>query len=269
MNPNNPMIYNTSTAHLPDDFKLKISPSKFSRFVEKPHQWFREVILGEEGFTYSTASVLGTVVHYIAECVAKKEEICKNSIVEYIYSFEENETYNRAEVDRNFESMSSVLVNQYVLPNMDNYLSAEQLLFCEISSKFYASGSLDFLQGEKEDCIIGDYKTYSSKTKPKVIPPYYKYQLLVYAYIAIKNGYNPTRIRLVYVNKNIDGGLSVKTGKPLKSYPPELTVLTETIGQEDIDFISSLLNLSVEKCIATEEYPRLTHLLWHDMRLKV
>lgn len=269
MNTDNPLVYNTNTDHLPEGFKLKISPSQFSTFVDKPHKWYRETVLGEEGFTYSTSSVLGTVIHYLAECVANQTEVSKDHIAEYINSFEENEDYSRSEVFSNFESMASVLINEYVLSNMQNYLFAEKTIFAEVAEGFYASGTLDFLQGTKDDCIIGDYKSYHSKTKPKTIPYYYKYQLLVYAYMAIKNGYNPTRIRLVYISRNIDGGISEKTGKPLKSYPPELTVLTEVIDQDDIDFISSLLDLCVEKYIATEKHPELTHLLWHDMRLKV
>ena len=44
----------------------------------------------------------------------------------------------------------------------------------------------------------------------------YKYQLLCYAYIYTKQGVDIDRIRLVYVNRPIAGGISEKTGKPLK-----------------------------------------------------
>jgi len=116
--------------------------------------------------------------------------------------------------------------------------------------------------------MVVDYKTYNSKTAPKTIPSHYKYQLLVYVWVLLKKGYNPTRIRLVYINRNIDGGVSDKTGKPLKSYPPTTTVLTEVITQEDIDFIDGLLNLAVDSIEAWKKYPELVHVIFHDPRLK-
>lgn len=264
----NPLAYDDSTDYLPDDCVFKISPSKFNTFVEKPHKWFREVVMKEDVFTYNTSSVLGTVIHYIAEKVAKKEDIEKDAIYEYIYSHEENDDYVVQDVLDNFELMASTLINNYVLVNMRKYLEVEERKFVEIKDGFYAGGTLDVLEGTKEDCMIVDYKSYNSKTAPKVIPFYYKYQLLVYAYILWKLGYIVSRIRLVYVNRNIDGGISEKTNKPLKSYPPVVTVLTEVITEEDIQFIEGLLELCVDSCIATDEYPELTHVIWHDPRLK-
>lgn len=261
--------YDHSTSYLPKDCVLKISPSQFSKFIDKPHQWYREVILKEKGFNYSTASVIGTIVHYLAEKVGKKQNYIKDEIYKYINSFVENDDYCKKTVTNSFESMATTLIQNYVLPNMDNFLEVESKHFAEIGYGYYASGTLDVLHGTKDDCMIVDYKTYNSKTKPKTIPSYYKYQLLVYAFILRKNGYNVNRIQLVYVNRNIDGGVSDKTNKPLKSYPPEVVVLTETITDDDVDFITSLLQLCVETCLATIEYPELTHVLWHDARLQV
>lgn len=265
----NPLEYNHSNDYLPDNHVLKISPSKFSTFISKKHQWYREVILKEKGFDYSTASVIGTVVHYIAEIVAKKEILNKDNIYNYINSFEDNDDYCKETVISNFEQMANVLVNQYILPNLDDYLEIESQVFAEVKNNYFASGTLDFLRGTKDNCLLGDYKTYNGKYAPKTIPAYYKYQLLVYAYILTKLGYTVSRVQLVYVNRNIDGGLSEKTGKPLKSYPPEVTVLTEVITEEDIDFISSVLELCVDSCEATLKHPELTHVIWQDMRLKL
>ena len=115
--------------------------------------------------------------------------------------------------------------------------------------------------------MLGDYKTYSSKTKPRTIPQHYKYQLLVYAWILAQLGWNVTRIRLIYVNRHIEGEISEKTGKRMKSYPPEVTVLTESIDKTDIDFIEGLLHLAVDSCKASEKHPELRHVIWHDPRL--
>ena len=54
----------------------------------------------------------------------------------------------------------------------------------------------------------------------------------------------------------------------LKSYPPEVTVLTESITKDDLDFIESCLQLCKETYIQAEANPSLVHLLYRDMRLK-
>ena len=77
----------------------------------------------------------------------------------------------------------------------------------------------------------------------------------------------PDRIRLVYINRNIVGAISEVTGKQLKSYPPEVTVLTESITKDDLDFIESVLTLCKDTYLKAKEDPSLVHLLYKDMRL--
>lgn len=265
----NPLEYNDGSANLPTDCKFKISPSKFSTFMDRKHNWYREQILKEEGFTYSTASVLGTIVHYCAEMAAKSEEVNISHIMSYVESFDINDDYNPEIVIDNFQIMSERLVNDYVMANIDSYLEVEPFKVCELKNGFYVGGSLDVIQGTKQDAMVVDYKTYSSKTKPRSIPMNYKYQLLVYAYVLSQLGYEVIRVRLVYVNRNIIGEVSEKTGKRLKSYPPEVTVLTEVITSEDLLFIKSLLDLCVESVEAAEKHPELRHVIFNDYRLKL
>jgi len=265
----NPLEYDDGSDNLPSDCKFKISPSKFSTFIDKPYQWFREQILKEEGFTYSTSSVLGTVVHYCAEMAAKGEQVNTSHIDEYIMSFQTNDDYDPIIVDDNYKQMAERLVNDYVIHHKDQYLGVEPFMLSNLVDGYYVGGSLDAIEGEMHDCMIVDYKTYSSKSKPRSIPMHYKYQLLVYAYVLSSIGYTVTRVRLVYINRNIDGEISEKTGKRLKSYPPEVTVLTETITSEDLDFIKSTLDLCVESVEAAEKHPELRHVIFHDQRLKI
>ena len=248
---------------------FRISPSAFAKFIQTPHSWYRSEVLGEKTFEYNTATVLGTVVHYCAYCAATEKTPDMHMINAYIESFEENEDYCKQEVYSQFKLMATTLVNEYTLKHSSNFIMAETNISTVVKEGFAAAGSIDVLQGIKTDCMPVDYKTYSSKTKPSSIPLHYKYQLLVYAWILRKNGYNPTRIRLVYVNRYIDGGISEKTNKPLKSYPPEVTVLTDNITPEDFDFIEGLLVLACDAMIATREHPELTHVIWHDPRLRV
>ena len=265
MTTTSPLAY--TTPELPKDAKFKISPSSFSKFIQTPHVWYREQVLKENPFTHNTSTVIGTIVHYCAEMVSKGEMVDQKAIEEYINSFELHDDYDPEVVRHQYPMMAECLVNDYVMEH--SMFEAETQHLVEIAKKYYAGGTLDRLEGDKRDCMIVDYKSYHSKTKPKTIPIYYRYQLLTYATILKKNGYNPTRIRLVYVNRYIDGGVSEKTGKPLKSYSPEVTVLTETITDEDIAFINGLLQLCVDSLEATKKHPELTHIIWHDARLRV
>lgn len=262
----NPLDY--QSAAVPEDCKFKISPSGFSDFISAPHRWYRSQVSKVEVFEGNTSSVIGTIVHYIAETVAQNKTPQKDMIEEYIVKMSKLPDVDGDVVRDNFPMMAEMLINEYVWPNKSNYLSVETQHCAKIAEGVYAAGTLDVLEGVESDCMITDYKTYNSKTKPKTIPANYKYQLLVYAHMLMLNGYSPTRIRLVYVSRNIDGGLSEKTGKPLKSYPPEVTVLTELITQEDMDFIKSCLDLCVDTLAAGEAHPELLHVMWHDPRLK-
>ena len=135
------------------------------------------------------------------------------------------------EVRAQYKLMGETLVNQYVLQNKP--YRVEEFVSHEMYPGIFPSGSCDAVDGSDHSACIVDYKTYSSKTKPKAIPMGYKYQLLIYAYIYREMGVHIDRIRLVYVNRYIDGGISEKTNKPLKSYAPEVTVLTESITDDD------------------------------------
>lgn len=245
------------------------SPSRFADFISHPHRWYRTEILGEEGFTGNTSSVIGTIVHYIAEMVAKDEAVDKEAIEAYIDSKEPSEDYDPDKVRECYPEMAEALINQYVLENKHNYLGVETKLFAELTDDCFIGGTCDILEGTMEDTTLVDYKTYSGTRKPAVIPSYYKYQLLVYAALALSEGYKVNRIKLVYVNRPIVGAISEKTGKQLKSYPSEVTVLTETLTSEDMEFIESMLYLAVDSCKAAIKYPELRHVIFHDSRLRI
>ena len=251
----------------PEDALYKISPSSFASFINRPWQWHRQQILKLDQFEYNTSSVIGTIVHYCAEQVAKDEEVDQEEIENYILSFENKEDFSQDEVRLHWYQMASLLINDYVLPEKNTILAAEKQCCAEIGNKIYVAGTSDVIQGTEQDAMIVDYKTYNSKTEPKSISGDYKQQLLVYCWILMKMGYNVTRIRLVYVSRNIDGGISEKTGKPLKSYPPKLTVLTETVTEDDMAFIDSMLNLAKDTLLVSDKHPELRHIMWHDPRL--
>ncbi|TFZ81433.1 PD-(D/E)XK nuclease family protein [Candidatus Macondimonas diazotrophica] len=261
----NPLDYKPSP--IPEDCHFRIGASSFYSFVQTPWNWYREAVLKETLFDYNTSSVLGTCVHYCAEQYAKKEPIDKQMINAYIDKHPVKVDYDPYDVKEALPSMAEAVVNGYVKNTRP--IGVEMCVAQEIGKGYAVSTSIDLLEGTKEDTLITDYKTYNSKTKPKSISPKYKTQLLVTDYILRKHGYNPTRIRTVNVNRPCGGGLSEKTGKPLKVYPAEVTKLTEEITPEDREYIDNCLNLCVESMEAAKKYPHLTHCIFHDMRLKL
>ncbi len=256
--------YYNGENELPDN-AFRISASGFNQFMGYPHQWFRETVLGEEGFTGNTASVIGTIVHYIAEQYAKGNHPDINEIEQYITNHEDNEDVDTYEVRSQYKAMGETLVNQYISQNPPSRV--EEFVSTELYPGIFPSGSCDAVDGE--DTIV-DYKTYNSTTEPKAIPQAYRYQLLIYAYIYRQMGLDINRIRLVYVNRSIDTRrTSEKTGKPIgKIQLPRVTVLTEIIGDEDIEFIESVLRLCAETYIKYKESPDLAYLLYRDYRLR-
>jgi len=254
--------YDSGVDKLPDGV-FKISPSSFSRFMDRPHEWYREHVLGEGGFEGNTASVIGTLVHYVAEQLAKGNIPDKVEMTQYVTNHKSNEDVDCKAVLAEFGPMAERLVNDYVLPNMPE--AVEEFIQLDLGDGVYAAGSVD----ARDNGMVIDYKSYNSKTKPRSIPMHYRYQLLIYAYIYTKTGIPIDRIRLVYINRNIVGAISEVTGKQLKSYPPEVTVLTESITKDDLDFIESVLTLCKDTYLKAKEDPSLVHLLFRDMRLKV
>lgn len=274
--PKTDLDYDNGSGVLPEG-SFRISASQFNSFMSYPHSWYREQVLGESGFMGNTASVLGTCVHYVAEMVGKGSHPDVDQIEQYITNcstLDEVDTNGNylpntdvdAQVVRDqYEAMATVLINEYLLHNMPSQV--EPFVMHELQPGYFPSGSIDCIYND--DCIV-DYKTYNSATKPKTIPRNYRYQLLIYAYICRKMGMNISRIRLVYVNRAIDGRyISEKTGKQCgKVTPPGVTVLTESIESEDMDFIESLLNLCAESVDKAKDYPELAYLIFRDYRLK-
>ena len=118
------------------------------------------------------------------------------------------------------------------------------------------------------DGVLIDYKTTSNLNPPEEIPSYYRYQLLAYAYMYNKMGIPINRIRIVWITNNVVGRISEKTGKPMKDYPATVGVCTETITNEDLDFIESIFKLICETVEAYQANPSLAYLLFKDYRLK-
>lgn len=256
---NNYFEYNSGST-LPAD-AFRISPSQISKFFDSTTQWYREFLLGEEGFTGNTSTELGQVVHAAAEMYVKEGVVHYDQINNYIDSLPED--IEKQFIRDQYPGMVDTLLSQYLSTNIPS--KAELFLSAEISPGIYAAGTLDSIIGN----TIVDYKTTSSKSPPNRLSRPYWFQQLTYAYIARKNGYNINRIRLVFVTTNEMNRFSEKTGKQLKDYPSTVSVVNYEITDLDMEIIENTLNLVADSVKLWREEPHLHYLLAQDYRLRL
>ena len=253
--------YVSGASILPDTAKFKISPSAINKFFSKPHEWFRSEVLKEETFAGNTASVLGTIVHFCAEEYSKTQKVDVDEIEKYLASIE-NSDVDIDYVASQWKPMGQALIDHLRATGLPN--RSEELIHTEIMPDFFVAGSADAVCG---DCLV-DFKTTSYLNPPEEIPAHYRYQLLTYAYIYNKIGIPINRIRIIWITNNVVGRISEKTGKPMKDYPATVGVCTETITNEDLEFIENILKLICETVEHYQANPNLAYLLFRDYRLK-
>jgi len=245
---------------LPPNAQFKISPSSISKFFSKPHEWFREQILGEVTFEGSTSTELGTIVHFIAEQFIKTGDVDREAIQRHIDSLAGD--IDGAYIMSQWQPMGQALIDYLIDRGVPD--RSEEPIYTEVQPGYYVGGTADAAYGS----TLIDFKTTSNLTAPTEIPHYYRYQLLAYAYIYNKMGIYIDRIRIVWVTNHVVGRVSEKTNKPMKDYPSTVTDVTEYITEADMDFIESILNLIVETVQYYKQHPELAYILFKDMRLK-
>ena len=245
---------------------FRISASGISRFFTGTSSWFRENLTDlDEGFTGNTASVLGTIVHYNLECYVKNEPIDFLEIDQYLVN--QSTIIDDLDVDYIHHQYPIMVrsAQQWITANVPlDEAVAEKFMEHMLLSGITVGGSCDLHTSN----TVYDYKTTSAKTLPKNIQYAHKLQGLTYAKLLIEQGYNIKYISIVYVTTDIIGGLSEKTGKPLKNYPSEAVQLIEPITQEDLDMIDNIHTLIAESVEKFRDEPSMRHLLGQDLRLK-
>lgn len=263
--------YYNGENEVPND-AFRISASGISRFFTSTNKWWRENLLDEEGFTGSTASVLGTCVHYLCEQYGKNKKITaedEKEIDNYILKHTDPEyaDYN-PEIDADliysqYKVMAEAAINDYVSLNVPSEI--EPFVSEEVLPNIFVGGSIDNITGS----IVVDYKTTSTKATslPKTIPYAYRCQLLTYAWVLKQQGKQVDRIRVVYITRNDTDRISEKTGKPLTQYPSKAVTLTESITEEDFDTIEGMIQVIAHSVKTWQDQPELRHLLAQDWRL--
>lgn len=241
---------------------FRISASQVSKFFDSTSQWYHEHLLGEGGFTGSTASNLGTVVHAGIEMYVTDGAVDYAALEAHINSIDDPEVDNN-EILKNYAHMIDTALS-YVGSNMPEVV--EEFVFHELLPGVGVGGSIDARYVAKRR--LKDWKTTSAKTAPTKFSRSYWFQQMTYAWVLKQKGITIDYIDLVYITKGEVGRVSEKTGKPLKDYPSVVSVVTEEITDEKLELIGSCLKLIAESVQTWKEQPELRHLLAQDLRLK-
>ncbi len=242
---------------------FRISASQISRFFDSTSQWYREFLLGEApAFAGSTASHLGTCVHAAAAMYFDSAKVDYPAIHSYIQSLPAD--IDKSEILAQLPHMVPSLLDSYLSSN--HHTHSEEFISHEVLPGIHVGGSVDSYDDRLG--LIVDFKTTSGKIPSSFPRPYY-FQLLVYAWVLRKLGRPVTQLRLVYTTRYIDGGISDKTGKPLKSYPSETKALNHIITDSDWALIDGCINLIADSVHVWRTQPELRYLLAQDFRLKL
>ena len=252
-----PEIFQYEHPVLPDNCKHIISPSLIYKFFAYPKLWYEEVMKGEKGFEGSTASITGTICHYIYEQVAKGENVVREEInrqLEEYLQVAQLPDVDMQKILKDYPDVVNCVVNAYILPHTTGYgkVEVEKQVYTEIDEGIYVAGTCDRIEG---DCVV-DYKTVSTKPNEQEIPFNYKIQLLAYVYVLRKLGYEINRIRIVY-------GV-----KPTKTLGARCVVVTENITFPDEQMINDTLRLINDSIKLSVERPDLNYIIFKSYALK-
>jgi len=241
---------------------FRISASQVSKFFDSTSQWYHEHLLGEGGFTGNTASNLGTVVHAGIEMFVTEGGVDYEAIDAHINSIKDPEV-DTYDILNNYGCMLDVALS-YVESNMPDMV--EEFVFHELLPGIGVGGSIDARYVAKRR--LKDWKTTAAKTAPTKFSRNYWFQQMTYAWVLKQKGITIDYIDLVYITKGEMGRVSEKTGKPLKDYPPTVTVVTEEVTESSLELIGSCLQIIAESVKAWNEQPEIRHLLAQDSRVK-
>ena len=255
------MNFDYNDIKLPEGGKFKISPSSISTFFDMPTVWYEENILKDKKFQGTTATVLGTIIHALAEAYAKGETTSKEECEVYITKMaleipelnEENPTTGLtgvATIQMLYADMAAVLINEYISSNMPDGIETE--VCAHIENGVYVAGSLDHRAGS----MVVDYKNVSKKPNTETIPFGYLIQMMAYAYADRANGIFTDRIRLVY------------TVRPTKTLGIRLFTVTKQINEDDWKLIEDTLALIADTVQLHWAMPELDYITFKSMRFK-
>lgn len=138
-------VFDYAEIEMPDDCIFKISPSAISKFFEMPVIWYKDQVLKETQFNGNTASVLGSVIHGLAEQYARGIQSSKEEVEKYLTKHMFNTDVNVNEVRELYPEMAKALINNYISKNKPT--EVEVSLYKEVKRGVYLAGTYDNLTG--------------------------------------------------------------------------------------------------------------------------
>lgn len=257
-------MFEHKTVKIPD-CKFCISPSQIGKFYADTPLWYQEEVLGDRQFHGNTATLLGTICHFIYDHVAKDMDVTREQIQKELADHLANSPDLITEVDINdilesYPAISMQVVNDYILPaKMIGKIASEVSMNLKIAEGIYLAGTCDavYLSDATNEYKIVDYKTVAKKPSSMVIPRTYKLQLMAYAYMLRETQKVPvTQISIVY-------GI-----KPQKTIPARCIAICEDITGDMWDDIENTIQLIADCVNLSWSKPELNYLIFKDYRLK-
>ena len=246
---------------------FRIGASQVSKFFDSTSEWYREKLLGEEGFQGNTASTLGTIVHAGIEMFVLEGSVDHNAIDSYIRQLKDPEI-DFYHIKEQYPTMLDTIL-PYVKQNMPD--EVEKFVFHEILPGIGAGGSIDAINyfNKGKNAYLRDWKTTAMKSLPSKFSRAYWFQQMTYAWVLKQLGIEVNYLELVYISTSDMNRVSEKTGKALKSYPSVYSVVREEVTEQGLELIGSCLKLIAESVQTWNNNEELRYLLAQDYRLKI
>lgn len=232
-----PEIFRYEKVKAPEGTYCLISPSFLAQLYINPWKWYEHEVLGKEAdFQGNTASVTGTICHYIYKLAAQNKNYDPDEIKEQLTIYDKMRPELKLDIKKilsDYPGVSSTVIHSY---NMINHnAKIEYKILSEVMNGIYIGGHIDRIENK----TIIDFKTVSRAPKENKIAIGYKLQLMAYAAACIKQGMEINNICVVY-------GI-----KPTKTHGARCIILKESITDENkklIEYTINLISSALEKC---------------------
>lgn len=193
--------------------KITFSGSNFNNYFYNP-KLFWDRVFDREQFSNTTATCLGTIIHYCANQYLLNGQVSKESINDYL--LEQNDDVDKDFIINHYMDMGNQLFNYLDMNNIPNLqFKSEYSLTVDVSKFGVLTGTCDLIYAD----TLVDFKTTSKLSNVTDLPANYIRQLQAYFYLCYKNGIHIRNAKVVYITIPRVGEISDKSGKALKDYP--------------------------------------------------
>lgn len=228
--------------------KYSFSASSISKYQSDTNSFFRgiyEPLID----TYTTSTVLGTIVHYLAEQYIKTRQVVSSDITEYL---DKKENIDKDLILKSYKDMGNVLFDYIDNLNISNLnCESEKSLVYKLTDNVALTGTCDLILGT----TLIDFKTTSQLSHMTTMRESYKTQLYSYLYLLEKNNYKIDSAKLVYITIPQLNRISEKTQKPLKDYPASVYEIGLDFNIEEYQKTVDTINLIAESVEYIETHP--------------